>query len=91
MCEKFKFFFAIMVSKGELEFFECPEAEELASVTLGCFVCEFESLLNDNLLTTNLRAKSDAEIFVISHKDMMKFLRNNPGLLIALNKMKYIQ
>lgn len=82
--------FGYMVSKGHLEFFDCPEAGLEEPLGIGSFVCEFNSVLNKKPLTMNIRALEDTEGFEISGKDITNFMRNNPGLMLLLNNVKYI-
>lgn len=83
--------FVILISKGEIEFFKCKEAEhEGYEIGVGTFIGEIDALINDKLWSTNLRAVTDCDIFVISKKDFLCFLKNNPGLLVLLNKIKFI-
>ena len=84
--------FAIFVVKGEIEFFKCKEAEhEGFNIGPGTFIGEIDAFLNDRSLSTNLRAASDCEIFEIRQKELISFLKNNPGLLLLLNKVKFIE
>ena len=82
--------YAFMVSKGHLEFFECPEAGLEETLGVGSFVCEFHSFLNKKPLTMNVRAVEDTEGFEVSCKDITNFMRNNPGLMLLINNVKYI-
>jgi len=58
---------------------------------IGSFVCEFDSFLNSRSLTMNVRVAEDSDVFEIEKKDINHFLRNNPGLMLLVNKSKYIQ
>ena len=82
--------FAYMVSKGHLEIFECPEAVLAEHLGIGSFVCEFDAFLNSKGLTMNVRVAEDSDVFIVSKKDINHFLRNNPGLMLLVNKSKYI-
>ena len=57
---------------------------------MGCFVGEISSFLNETLLTTNLKTIEETEVFVIDKEDFSNFLRNNPGIMMFLNKIKFI-
>lgn len=84
--------FAIILSKGEIEFFKCKEAEhEGFEINPGTFIGEIDAFLNEKSLSTNLRAVSDCEVFEIKQKELISFLKNNPGLLVLLNKVKFIE
>jgi len=39
----------------------------------------------------NVRVAEDSDVFEIEKKDINHFLRNNPGLMLLVNKSKYIQ
>lgn len=82
--------FGYMVSAGCLEIFNCPEASLEEKLGIGSFVCEFDSFLNQKPLTLNLRASVDTEGFEISMKEINQFMRKNPGLMLLVNKVKYI-
>jgi len=82
--------YGYMVAKGNLEIFDCPEAALSEHLGIGSFVCEFDSFLNNKPLTMNVRVAEDAEIFEITKKEINHFLRNNPGLMLLINKTKYI-
>jgi CRP-like cAMP-binding protein len=85
--------YSFLLSKGEVEFFSCKEAEMKefnTTLTIGSFFGEIDSLINDKPLTTNLKAITDCEIYEIDKNDMVSFLRNNPGLLLLLGKAKFI-
>ena len=84
--------FAILISKGEVEFFKCKEVEhEGFDIGSGTFIGEIDAFLNDKPLSTNLRATIDCEVFEIQQKDLIGFLKNNPGLRLLLNKVKFIE
>ena len=84
--------FAILIVKGEIEFFKCKEVEHDGfDITSGTFIGEIEAFLNNTPLTTNVRAITDCEIFEIRSKELVGFLKNNPGLLVLLNKVKFIE
>jgi len=84
--------FAVLIAKGEIEFFKCKEAEhEGFDIASGTFIGEIDAFLNDSPLSTNVRAATDCEIFEIRQKELIAFLKNNPGLLLLLNKVKFIE
>ena len=82
--------FAVIIKKGELEFFDCKEAEMPLQIDVGSFFGEVDCFLNDSMLTTNLRAKTEIEGFLIWKKDFIRFLKNNVGLMMLLLKIKFI-
>ena len=82
--------FGYMIAKGQMEIFDCPEAILDESLGIGSFICEFDSFLNQKPLTMNLKAVTDVEGFEIARKDINQFFRNNPGLMLLVNKTKYI-
>ena len=82
--------YGYMVANGFLEIFDCPEAALGDHLGIGSFVCEFDALLNNKNLTMNVRDSEDAEVFVVSKKEINQFMRNNPGLMLLVNKTKYI-
>ncbi len=82
--------FAVILKKGEMEFFECKEAEMPLNIDVGSFFGEIDGFLNDTLLTTNLRAKTKTEAFLLWKKDFTMFLKNNVGLMMLLLKIKFI-
>ena len=84
--------FAILVVKGEVEFFKCKEAEhEGFDIGSGTFIGEIDAFLNDKPLTTNVRANTDCDIFEIRQKELIGFLKNNPGIRLLLSKVKFIE
>eukprot|EP00828_Plagiopyla_frontata_P003167 TRINITY_DN1084_c0_g1_i2.p1 TRINITY_DN1084_c0_g1~~TRINITY_DN1084_c0_g1_i2.p1 ORF type:complete len:153 (+),score=19.60 TRINITY_DN1084_c0_g1_i2:124-582(+) len=82
--------FVIFVQRGELEFFDCPEAEAITDLDVGAFIGDIPAILNDSILQSNLRAITDCSLFVILKQDFKNFLRNNPGLLVLLQNIRYI-
>ena len=82
--------YAVIIKKGELEFFDCKEAEMPLQVDVGSFFGEVDCFLNDSMLTTSLRAKTETEVFVIWKKELIRFLKNNLGLMMLLMKIKFI-
>lgn len=78
------------MQRGELEFFDCPEADAMLDLDVGAFVGDIPAILNDTNLSSNLRALTDCSLFIVMKQDFKNFLRNNPGLLVLLQGIKYL-
>lgn len=82
--------FAFFVKKGCFSFFDCPE-EDLLDFDSGAFIGEISALLSYSDLTTSVKALKDGVVFLIKRSDLVDFLNRNPGLLLSLREVKYIE
>lgn len=57
----------------------------------GYFIGEIEALLNDTPLTTTLISIKSTEVFIIDKNDLVSFFKNNLGILLKLNYLKYFK
>lgn len=87
--------FAILVNKGSLIFYEINdegkqvmiEGDELGA---GSFAGDINAMIANVANTTNLKAQEDTEVYLISKKDMLKFLNKNPGIYLLMKNTIYI-
>ncbi len=65
-------------------FFDCEEEKIDLELELGVFVGEVKSMLNDELLKSNVKSISKGTIFKIAKDDLLKFLGKHPGLKLFM-------
>ena len=72
----------IIVKEGACQFFNCFEDDK--PLGPGTFIGETMTIMENGKNRTSLRVTRDSELFFISATDFLVFLKNNPGLLLAL-------
>mmetsp|Transcript_916 Transcript_916/g.2529 ORF Transcript_916/g.2529 Transcript_916/m.2529 type:complete len:1171 (-) Transcript_916:46-3558(-) len=79
---------AILVGKGGLKF---AEAQDQDPFTTGTFVADFLAMRDDKPLDTSLYAQLDSVVYVVERAPFIRFLDNNPGLLINFLKARVVE
>lgn len=79
---------AILVVQGSLIF---AEAETMVPFKRGAFVGEFKAMLTGTNCSTTLVASDNSEIYSVDKEKLLKFLTDNPGLLLRLMPLLFIE
>lgn len=82
--------YGFLVVKGAFKFIQCKEAEH-GTFEKGAFLGEVSSMLNNEPLTTTVKAVSDGLIYVVKKDDLLAFLEKNPGLLVLFQEVKFFE
>eukprot|EP00898_Chlorokybus_atmophyticus_P003326 jgi/Chlat1/3995/Chrsp26S04075 len=63
---------------------QVSEDEEPCKVGEGAFVCEVDALLKGGLAETSFTVVTEGMMFSIDRPDLIRFLRQNPGVYVSL-------
>jgi hypothetical protein len=76
------------LTAGKLRF---REAEELAPFGQGAFLADFLALRDQLPLDTTLVASTNATVYRIERGDFLRFLEDNPGMLLNFLKARFVE
>jgi len=82
--------FGFLVVTGAFKFVSCKEAEH-GTFEKGAFLGEVSAMLNNEPLTTTVKAATDGIIYVFQKDDLLGFLAKNPGLLVLFQDVKFFE
>ncbi len=82
--------FGFLIIKGSFKFILGKEAEH-GDFEKGAFIGEVSAMLNNEPLTTTVKATSDSLIYVLKKDDLVAFLSKNPGMLVLFQDVKFFE